>query len=217
MSSPSYSPSEAGWVVRNRSSASESVIEKIDCPFFRLANFGFSFAASPNCTHGPILLIFAITGRPVSGSLPTNRPLTFPDEIEDNRVRISADIVAELRNYVSEEEIERVLNAGSTKKAVEVLEGILANAKEDLDNAAAELDELIEKREEIRESLSVQEEEVLAENTEEEVVAEIAEEAVAIEEIAEVAEAEEVVEAAEVVETAEIAEVAEVPAVAAVP
>ena len=139
------------------------------------------------------------------------------DEIEDNRVRISADIVAELRNYVSEEEIERVLNAGSTKKAVEVLEGILANAKEDLDNAAAELDELIEKREEIRESLSVQEEEVLAENTEEEVVAEIAEEAVAIEEIAEVAEAEEVVEAAEVVETAEIAEVAEVPAVAAVP
>ena len=147
------------------------------------------------------------------------------DEIEDNRVRISADIVAELRNYVSEEEIERVLNAGSTKKAVEVLEGILANAKEDLDNAAAELDELIEKREEIRESLSVQEEEVLAEDTadQEEVIAEIAEEAVAIEEIAEVAEVAEVTEAVEVaevteaVEAAEIEEVAEVPAVASIP
>ena len=147
------------------------------------------------------------------------------DEIEDNRVRISADIVAELRNYVSEEEIERVLNAGSTKKAVEVLEGILANAKEDLDNAAAELDELIEKREEIRESLSVQEEEVLAENTadQEEVIAEIAEEAVAIEEIAEVAEVAEVTEVVEVaevteaVEAAEIEEVAEVPAVASIP
>ncbi|MCR4997567.1 MAG: hypothetical protein K6A61_09745, partial [Butyrivibrio sp.] len=92
------------------------------------------------------------------------------DNIEENRVRISADIVAELRNYVSEEEIERVLNAGSTQKAVQILESILAGAKEDLDNAAAELDELIEKRDEIKESLSVSEEIVLAENAAEEAV-----------------------------------------------
>ena len=99
------------------------------------------------------------------------------DDIEENKVRISADIIADLRGYVSEEDIERVLNAGSTKKAVQVLEGILANAREDLDNAAAELEELIEKRDEIRESLNVQEEEVLAEATaeQEEVIAEVAE------------------------------------------
>ena len=65
------------------------------------------------------------------------------DNIEENRVRISADLVADLRDYLSEEDMTRVLNAGSTQKAVQILESILAGAKEDLDNAAAELDELI--------------------------------------------------------------------------
>jgi len=92
------------------------------------------------------------------------------DNIEENRVRISADLVADLRDYLSEEDMTRVLNAGSTQKAVQILESILAGAKEDLDNAAAELDELIEKRDEIKESLSVSEEIVLAENAAEEAV-----------------------------------------------
>ena len=92
------------------------------------------------------------------------------DNIEENRVRISADLVADLRDYLSEEDMTRVLNAGSTQKAVQILESILAGAKEDLDNAAAELDELIEKRDEIKESLSVSEEIVLVENAAEEAV-----------------------------------------------
>ena len=92
------------------------------------------------------------------------------DNIEENRVRISADLVADLRDYLSEEDMTRVLNAGSTQKAVQILESILAGAKEDLDNAAAELDELIEKRDEIKESLNVSEEIVLVENAAEEAV-----------------------------------------------
>lgn len=137
------------------------------------------------------------------------------DNIEENRVRISADLVADLRDYLSEEDMTRVLNAGSTQKAVQILESILAGAKEDLDNAAAELDELIEKRDEIKESLSVSEEVVLAENAVEEA---------AIEELAEVAEAEVVETKAPGVEEVIAAEEAveavantEVPAVAAVP
>lgn len=116
------------------------------------------------------------------------------DNIEENRVRISADLVADLRDYLSEEDMTRVLNAGSTQKAVQILESILAGAKEDLDNAAAELDELIEKRDEIKESLSVSEEIVLVENAAEEAV--------------------ETVVASEVVEAVANTEV---PAVAAVP
>lgn len=137
------------------------------------------------------------------------------DNIEENRVRISADLVADLRDYLSEEDMTRVLNAGSTQKAVQILESILAGAKEDLDNAAAELDELIEKRDEIKESLSVSEEIVLVENAAEEA---------AIEELAEVAEAEvvetkvpgveEVIAAEEAVEAVANTEV---PAVAAIP
>ena len=96
------------------------------------------------------------------------------DNIEENRVRISADLVADLRDYLSEEDMTRVLNAGSTQKAVQILESILAGAKEDLDNAAAELDELIEKRDEIKESLSVSEEIVLVENAAEEAVEAVA-------------------------------------------
>lgn len=96
------------------------------------------------------------------------------DNIEENRVRISADLVADLRDYLSEEDMTRVLNAESTQKAVQILESILAGAKEDLDNAAAELDELIEKRDEIKESLSVSEEVVLAENAVEEAVEAVA-------------------------------------------
>ncbi len=122
------------------------------------------------------------------------------DNIEENRVRISADLVADLRDYLSEEDMTRVLNAGSTQKAVQILESILAGAKEDLDNAAAELDELIEKRDEIKESLSVSEEVVLAENAAEEAV--------------------ETVVASEVVEAEANTEAVantEVPAVAAIP
>jgi chromosome segregation ATPase len=132
------------------------------------------------------------------------------DNIEENRVRISADLVADLTDYLSEEDMTRVLNAGSTQKAVQILESILAGAKEDLDNAAAELDELIEKRDEIKESLSVSEEIVLVENAAEEAV---------IEELAEVVETkapdvEEVIAAEEAVEAVANTEV---PAVAAVP
>lgn len=137
------------------------------------------------------------------------------DNIEENRVRISADLVADLRDYLSEEDMTRVLNAGSTQKAVQILESILAGAKEELDNAAAELDELIEKRDEIKESLSVSEEIVLVENAAEEAV---------IEELAEVAEAEVVETKAPGVEEVIAAEEAveavantEVPAVAAIP
>ena len=122
------------------------------------------------------------------------------DNIEENRVRISADLVADLRDYLSEEDMTRVLNAGSTQKAVQILESILAGAKEDLDNAAAELDELIEKRDEIKESLSVSEEIVLVENAAEEAV--------------------ETVVASEVVEAVANTEAVvntEVPAVAAIP
>lgn len=132
------------------------------------------------------------------------------DNIEENRVRISADLVADLRDYLSEEDMIRVLNAGSTQKAVQILESILAGAKENLDNAAAELDELIEKRDEIKESLSVSEEIVLVENAAEEAV---------IEELAEVVETkapgvEEVIAAEEAVEAVANTEV---PAVAAIP
>ncbi len=122
------------------------------------------------------------------------------DNIEENRVRISADLVADLRDYLSEEDMTRVLNAGSTQKAVQILESILAGAKEDLDNAAAELDELIEKRDEIKESLSVSEEIVLVENAAEEAVETVV--------------ASEVVEA--VANTESVANT-EVPAVAAIP
>ena len=111
------------------------------------------------------------------------------DEIEEDGVRISADLIAELRDYVSEADIARVLNAGSNEKAIQVLEGILAGAREELDNAAAELDELIEKRDEIRESLNVEVEEIEVEEAQDEVVAEIA---------GEIEEAEELVEAEEV-------------------
>ena len=111
------------------------------------------------------------------------------DEIEEDGVRISAEIIAELRDYVSEADIARVLNAGSNEKAIQVLEGILAGAREELDNAAAELDELIEKRDEIRESLNVEVEEIEAEEAQDEVVAELA---------GEIVEAEELVEAEEV-------------------
>ena len=132
------------------------------------------------------------------------------DNIEENRVRISADLVADLRDYLSEEDMTRVLNAGSTQKAVQILESILAGAKEDLDNAAAELDELIEKRDEIKESLNVSEEIVLVENAAEEAV---------IEGLAEVVETkapgvEEVIAAEEAVEAVANTEV---PAVAAIP
>ena len=37
------------------------------------------------------------------------------DNIEENRVRISADLVANLRDYLSEEDMTRVLNAESTQ------------------------------------------------------------------------------------------------------
>jgi len=93
------------------------------------------------------------------------------DNIEENEVRISksvnslvkANIVSGLRNYLSETEIARIGATTSNEEAVKVLEDILASAREELSNASADLDELIEKREEIRNNLNLEEEETVAE------------------------------------------------------
>ena len=119
------------------------------------------------------------------------------DGIEEAGVRVAkvvtADFVAGLRTYVSEADIARILAADSDEKAVEILEEILKGAKAELDDAEAELDELIEKREEIRRQIA--QKEVEAEAVEETV------EVVEVAETAEVVEAEENEEAAEVNET----------------
>ena len=112
------------------------------------------------------------------------------DGIEEAGVRVAkvvtADFVAGLRTYVSEADIARILAAESDAEAVQILEGILASAKVELDDAEAELDELIEKREEIGRQIA--QKEVEAE-------VEAVEETVEVVEVAEIAETAEVVEA----------------------
>ena len=124
------------------------------------------------------------------------------DGIEEAGVRVAkvvtADFVAGLRTYVSEADIARILAADSDEKAVEILEEILKGAKAELDDAEAELDELIEKREEIGRQIAQKEVEAEVEAVEETVeVVEVAE----IAETAEVVEAEKNEEAEEVNET----------------
>ena len=121
------------------------------------------------------------------------------DGIEEDGLRVAkvvtSDFVAGLRTYVSEADIERILAADSDEKAVEILEEILKSAKAELDDAEAELDELIEKREEIGRQIAQKEVEAEVETVEETV------EVVEVAETAEVVEAEENEEAAEVNET----------------
>ncbi|WP_026514129.1 hypothetical protein [Butyrivibrio sp. LB2008] len=121
------------------------------------------------------------------------------DGIEEDGLRVAkvvtSDFVAGLRTYVSEADIERILAADSDEKAVEILEEILKSAKAELDDAEAELDELIEKREEIGRQIGQKEVEAEVETVEETV------EVVEVAETAEVVEAEENEEAAEVNET----------------
>ena len=117
------------------------------------------------------------------------------DGIEEAGVRVAkvvtADFVAGLRTYVSEADIARILAADSDEKAVEILEEILKSAKAELDDAEAELDELIEKREEIGRQIAQKEVEAEVETVEETV------------EVVEVVENEETAEATEAAEVNE--------------
>lgn len=110
------------------------------------------------------------------------------DGIEEAGVRVAkvvtADFVAGLRTYIGEDDIARILDAESDAEAVQILEGILANAKVELDNAEAELDELIAKRAEISIQLKTDVAETVVEETVEEVV-EVVEETAEVEEAAE--------------------------------
>ena len=117
------------------------------------------------------------------------------DGIEEDGLRVAkvvtSDFVAGLRTYVSEADIARILAADSDEKAVEILEEILKSAKAELDDAEAELDELIEKREEIGRQIAQKEVEAEVETVEETV------------EVVEVVENEETAEATEAAEVNE--------------
>jgi len=73
--------------------------------------------------------------------------------IEEKKSRI-ANLAEELKGFLSEEDLAKVLAAGSDEKAMEILEGILNNAKTDLEKASADLEELITKREELRKEIN---------------------------------------------------------------
>ncbi len=75
------------------------------------------------------------------------------DNIDENQIRVAKvvmnDLVAGLRTYIDEQDIDRIVNAESIEEAIKILEDILAGAKKDFDIATAKLDELVEKRDEI--------------------------------------------------------------------
>lgn len=73
--------------------------------------------------------------------------------IEEKKSRI-ASLAEGLKGFISEEDLAKVLAAGSDEKAMEILEGILGNAKKDLEKASADLEELITKREELRKEIN---------------------------------------------------------------
>ncbi|MBR4807246.1 MAG: hypothetical protein IKZ65_02005 [Lachnospiraceae bacterium] len=73
--------------------------------------------------------------------------------IEEKKSRI-ANLAEGLKGFLSEEDLAKVLAAGSDEKAMEILEGILNNAKTDLEKASADLEELITKREELRKEIN---------------------------------------------------------------
>lgn len=74
--------------------------------------------------------------------------------IEDNKLRVTKSAVEDLGNYLSEEDMERLMAAESDEAAIEILEGILAGAKEDFEKATAELDELVCKCDEVKKQLT---------------------------------------------------------------
>lgn len=73
--------------------------------------------------------------------------------IEETKSRI-ANVAEGLKGFLSEEDLAKVLAAQSDEKAMEILEGILDNAKKDLETASADLEELITKREELRKEIN---------------------------------------------------------------
>ncbi|MBR5336603.1 MAG: hypothetical protein IK152_01320 [Lachnospiraceae bacterium] len=89
---------------------------------------------------------------------------TVIGNIEENKSRRST-IVDGLKGYISEEDIAKLLAAESDEKAVEILEGILAGARNDLETASTELKEIITKREEIRKQLNDNDKVVATETT----------------------------------------------------
>ncbi len=73
--------------------------------------------------------------------------------IEENKVRVAKAVAGDLGNYLSEEDVARIMAADSDEGAIEILEGILVNAKNEFENASAELDELIVKCEAVKKQL----------------------------------------------------------------
>lgn len=73
--------------------------------------------------------------------------------IDEKKSRI-ASVAEGLKDFLSEEDLAKVLAADSDEKAMEILEGILDNAKKDLESASADLEELITKREELRKEIN---------------------------------------------------------------
>ncbi|MBR4670078.1 MAG: hypothetical protein IKO84_05720 [Butyrivibrio sp.] len=93
------------------------------------------------------------------------------DENEDRIAKVvTKDLVAGLRTYIGEQDIDRIVNAESIEEAIKILEDILAGAMADFENATAKLDELVEKRDEIARQLEEKTEVSYAEEVAEEVI-----------------------------------------------